>query len=173
MKLYEINDAIETLLSALTVDPETGEVPADADDVIAQIDALSMERTAVLEYLAKEVLNLRADQAAVKAEEARLKERRERMEKREAAILGVLDRECAGQKTDLGVATVSYRATEATEITDEDEAVRYLIDNNYLDAVRVTPAVYHVEKAEAKRLIRSGVEVPGVTVSRTNRCSLK
>ena len=50
---------------------------------------------------------------------------------------------------------------------------KYLIDNNYLDAVRVTPAVYHVEKAEAKRLIRSGVEVPGVTVSRTNRCSLK
>ncbi len=173
MKLYEINDAIETLLGALTVDPETGEVPADVDDVIAQLDALSIERTAVLEYLAKEVLNLRADQAAVKAEEARLKERRERLARRETAILGVLDRECAGQKTDLGVATVSYRTSEGTVIVDEDAAVRYLLDGGYLDAVRVTPAEYHVEKAEVKKLARSGVDIPGVTVTKRVNCSLK
>ena len=171
MKLYEINEAIETLLAALTVDPETGEVPADADDVIAQLDALSMERTAVLEYLAKEVLNLRADQAAVKAEESRLKERRERMERREESIMNVLDRECAGRKTDLGVATVQYRTSEATEITDEAGARTWLMDEGYDDCLKYAePAI---DKAALKKLIKSGVEVPGAAVTKRVNCSLK
>ena len=171
MKLYEINEAIETLLSALTVDPETGEVPADVDDIVAQLDALSMERTAVLEYLAKEVLNLRADQAAVKAEEMRLKERRERMEKREAAILGVLDRECAGQKTDLGVATVSYRTSDVTEITSEADARTWLMIEGYDDCLKYTEPT--INKVALKALINSGVKVPGAAVIKRNNCSLK
>lgn len=171
MKLYEINESIETLLAALTVDPETGEIPADVDDVIAQIDALSMKRTAVLEYLAKEVLNLRADQAAVKAEEARLKERRERMEKREAAIIGVLDRECAGQKTDLGVATVSYRTSEATEITSEAEARTWLLAEGHDECLKFMEPT--INKTALKTLIKSGAKVPGAEVTKRVNCSLK
>lgn len=171
MKLYEINEAIEALLAALTVDPETGEVPADVDDVIAQLDALSMERTAVLEYLAKEVLNLRADQAAVKAEEARLKERRERMARREASIMNVLDRECAGKKTDLGVATVNYRSSEATEITSEADARAWLMASGHDDCLRYAePAI---DKTALKALLKSGVEVPGANVTKHVSCSLK
>jgi hypothetical protein len=170
MKLYEINEAVETLLAALTVDPETGEVPADADEVIAQLDALAMEKRAVLEYLAKVVLNLRADQAAVKAEEARLKERRERMERREASVMAILDRECAGEKTDLGVATVSYRASEATEITSEADARTWLMSEGYDDCLKYAePAI---NKAALKKLIKSGVAVPGACVTVHNNCSL-
>jgi len=175
MKLYEINDAIETLLAALTVDPETGEIPADVDDVVAQLDALSMERTAVLEYLAKEVLNLRADQAAVKAEEARLKERRERMARRETSILNVLDRECAGQKTDLGVATVSYRKSETVEFDTDSHNVSnialWLAQNNHFDCYRSPDPV--LDKAALKKLVKSGVEVPGITIASHVNCSLK
>lgn len=171
MKLYEINEAVETLLAALMVDPETGEVPADADEVIEQLDALAMEKRAVLEYLAKVVLNLRADQAAVKAEEARLKERRERMERREASVMAILDRECAGEKTDLGVATVSYRASEATEITSEADARTWLMSEGYDDCLKYAePAI---NKAALKKLIKSGVSVPGACVTVHNNCSLK
>ena len=171
MKLYEINGAIETLLAALTVDAETGEVPADVDDVIAQLDALSMERTAVLEYLAKEVLNIRADQAAIKAEESRLRERRERMERREASIMGVLDRECAGQKTDLGVATVSYRTSEATEITCEADARTWLLAEGHEDCLKFAEPT--INKTALKTLIKSGVSVPGAAVPKKVNCSLK
>lgn len=171
MKLYEINEAIETLLSALTVDEETGEVPADVDDVIAQIDALALERSAVLEYLAKEVLNLRADQAAVKAEEKRLKERRERMERREESIMKVLDRECAGQKTDLGVATVNYRTSEATEITSEADARTWLLAEGHDECLKFTEPT--IDKIALKKLIKSGTEVPGVSVTKKMNCSLK
>ena len=171
MKLYEINDSIENLLAALTVDPETGEIPADVDDVIEQLDTLTMERFAVLEYLAKEVLNLRADQAAVKAEESRLKERRERMARREASIMNVLDRECAGQKTDLGVATVSYRTSEATEITSEADARTWLLAEGHDECLKFTEPT--IDKTALKTLIKSGVRVPGAEVTKRVNCSLK
>ena len=38
-----------------------------------------MERRSILEYLAKQVLNLRSEAAAVKAEETRLRDRRIRL----------------------------------------------------------------------------------------------
>lgn len=68
MKLYEVNEALETLLMLLEPDPETGEVTADFDSVLADINALQMEKSRILEYLAKLVLNCRSDVAAIKAE---------------------------------------------------------------------------------------------------------
>jgi len=171
MKLYEINDAIETMLAALTVDEETGEVPVDLDDVIEQIDSLTMEKQNILEYLAKEVLNLRADQAAVKAEEKRLKDRREKMERREESIMKVIDRECAGEKTDLGVATVSYRTSEATEITNEDDARTWLLAEGHEDCLKFADP--SINKTALKKLIQSGTAVPGATVVKKLNCSLK
>ena len=171
MRLYEINAAIETLLGALTVDEETGEVPADADDVIAQINALEMDRRAVLEYLAKEVLNLRADQAAVRTEEKRLKDRRERMAARESAIMNVLDRECGGRKTDLGVATVSYRESETTDITGEADAITWLAANGHGDVLKFSDPV--IDKTALRALIKSGITVPGACITRHTNCSLR
>lgn len=173
MKLYEINDAIETLLSSLTVDAETGELPVSADEIIEQLDALSLEKQKVLEYLAKKVLNIRADMEAITNEIERLEDRRDDCKGQIDSIMRVLDRECKGETTDLGVATVKYRASETTDIDDEETAVRYLLDHNYLNAVRVTQPKYCVDKAEAKKLIGSGVAVPGVTINKKNNCSLK
>lgn len=173
MKLYEINEALETLLAALTVDEETGEVPADIDDVIAQIDSLTEDRKSILEYLAKEVLNLRAEQTAIKAEETRLKERRERLANREQSIINVLDRECKGEKTDLGVATVSYRQSESVEFNPERVRyiVKWLAENNHFDCYKNPDPV--LDKTALKKLIKTGAEVPGVSIAKHMNCSLK
>ena len=74
MKLYEVNQAIEGIFELL-VDPETGELLPD-ENLLAQLDALQMERSRILEYLAKLVLNTRSQMSALKEEEKRLKERR-------------------------------------------------------------------------------------------------
>ena len=34
--------------------------------------------------------------------------------------IAILDRECGGEKTELGVATLCYRKSSRVEITDED-----------------------------------------------------
>ena len=83
----------------------------------------------------------------------------------------ILDRECAGQKTNLGIATFSYRKTSHLDVKNSEEAVRWLKQNKYKDCFRV-PAP-EVAKSEVKKLINSGVNVPGCSVVEDYRCSLK
>ena len=104
MKLYEVNQMIEGIFEQL-VDPETGEI-VENEALLAQLDSLQMERSRILEYLAKLVLNTRSQMAALKEEEKRLKERRASLERKDTRLMEILDRECAGEKTDCGVATV-------------------------------------------------------------------
>lgn len=89
MKLYEVNQQLEELLAKLEPDAETGEILADDDSIFAEIDALQMERKSILEYLAKLVLNYRAEESALKEEEKRLAERRKRIEKKEDRLLSI------------------------------------------------------------------------------------
>ena len=171
MKLYEINEEILRLTDQLAVDEETGEIAGDVDTICASINALQMEKKSILEYLAKLAINLRSEAAAVKAEEARLKERRSRFEKKEERILQILDRECGGEKTDLGVATLNYRRTARLEVSDPDAAVNWLRDHKYTDCYRV-PAP-EVSKTEVKKLIASGTEVPGCELIEGQSYSLR
>lgn len=170
MKLYEINAQIMTLLDQLEPDPETGEIPSNEEEIIAQLNALSMKRDDILQYLAKLTLNCRAESAALKAEEERLKARRSRLEDREERLIAILDREC-GETTDLGVATLSYRRTSRVEVTDETKAVSWLKRHKFTDAFKVpAPTIY---KTEVKKLLSVGRKVPGCKVVEDRSCSLK
>lgn len=171
MKLYEINAVIAQLVDQLDVDTETGEVGENYDAVMDQIHALDMERTSILQYLAKIVPNTRAEAAMLKAEEQRLKERRDTLTRKEDRLMKILDRECAGQKTPLGIATLNYQKASRLEVTDAAKAVAWLKRRKYLDCFRV-PAP-EVAKTEVKKLINSGVAVPGCAVVEDYSCSLK
>ena len=166
MKLYEINAEILRLTDAIKFDEETGEILGNADELFTQIQSLQ-----ILEYLAKLVLNIRSEAAAVKTEEQRLKARRDGLTKKEERLMKVLDRECAGEKTDLGVATFSYRKTSHVNVSDAAKAVRWLKRNKHLDCFRI-PAP-EVAKAEVKKLINAGTKVPGCAVVEDYSCSLK
>lgn len=171
MKLYEINAQILQLTDRIEFDEETGEILCDSDAIYDAIGALQMEKKSILEYLAKIVLNLRAEAAAVKTEEQRLKERREKLSKKEERLMKILDRECAGEKTDLGVATFSYRKTSHVDVSDAAKAIRWLKRNKHLDCFRV-PAP-EVAKTEVKKLINAGTKVPGCSVVEDYSCSLR
>ena len=170
MKLYEVNHQIEDLLMQLEPEPETGEIPANEDELIAQINALAIKREDILQYLAKLVLNCRAEAAALKAEESRLKKRREVLETKEERLVKILDREC-GETTDLGVATLSYRKTSRVEVIDEAKAVSWLKRHKFTDAFKIpAPTVY---KTEVKKLMNAGQKVPGCVVVDDRSCSLR
>ena len=171
MKLYEINAEIQRLADQIDFDPETGEILMDADAIFEQIDALKMERQSILEYLAKLVLNVRAEAAALKDEEARLKHRRLSLDLKENRLMNVLDRECGGKKTDLGVATFSYRQNSHVEVADAEKAIRWLKRHKHTDCYR-TPAP-EVAKAEVKKLLKAGENVPGCSIVQDYSCSLK
>ena len=171
MKLYEINEEIMRLTDQLEIDTETGEIIENTEGVLDQLNALEMDRQSILEYLAKLVLNLRAEAGALKTEEQRLKDRREALGRKEERLMRILDRECAGAKTPLGVATFSYRRTSHVEVTDSEKAVRWLKRHKLLDCFRV-PAP-EVAKNEVKKLINAGTKVPGCAVVEDYSCQLK
>ena len=161
MKLYEINESILALFDQIT-DPETGEIASNEDELLEQIEGLQMERRSVLEYLAKLVLNNRAEAEALKTEEERLKKRREPLTHKEERLMKILRRECP-ETTKLGVATLSYRKTTP--------AVEWLKAQK-LDCCykQPEPTVY---KDEVKRLIKSGKKIPGCSLVEDQSCSLK
>ncbi len=169
MKLYEVNQAIEGIFSLL-VNPETGEVIPD-EALLAQLESLQMERSRILEYLAKLVLNTRAQVAGLKEEEKRLKERRAMLERKDDRLMAILDRECNGEKTDCGVATVSYRKTSRVEVDDDSAAISWLMQNGHPQCYKV-PAP-EISKAEVKKLLSAGTEVPGVALVQDYSCSLR
>lgn len=169
MKLYEVNQMIEGIFEQL-VDPETGEV-VENEALLAQLDSLQMERSRILEYLAKLVLNTRSQVAALKEEEKRLKERRASLERKDSRLMEILDRECAGEKTDCGVATVCYRKTTKVEVGDDTAAVSWLMENGHSQCYRV-PAP-EISKTEVKKLLSAGTEIPGVALVQDYSCSLR
>ena len=169
MKLYEVNQMIEGIFEQL-VDPETGEI-VENEALLAQLDSLQMERSRILEYLAKLVLNTRSQMAALKEEEKRLKERRASLERKDTRLMENLDRECAGEKTDCGVATVCYRKTTKVEVGDDATAVSWLMETGHTQCYRV-PAP-EISKTEVKKLLAAGTEVPGVALVQDYSCSLR
>lgn len=160
MKLYEVNTQIEALLEQLEPDPETGEIPSNEDEIIAQINALAMKREDILEYLAKLALDAKATVQAMKAEEKRLHDRRQRMESKQEHLIAILDRECGGQKTDLGVATLCYRKSTRVEVSDEKAAIEWLKKTGHDDCYRQPDP--EISKLYVGKLLDAGEQVPGV-----------
>lgn len=169
MKLYEVNQLIADIFEQL-VNPETGEVIPD-EALLAQLDSLQMERSRIMEYLAKLVLNTRSDIAALKEEEQRLKGRRSTLEHKVDRLMAILDRECAGEKTDCGVATVCYRRTTKVDVADSQTAISWLKANGY-DSCYKQPEP-EVSKTEVKKLLQGGMEIPGITLTQDLSCSLR
>lgn len=171
MHLYEINGEILALLEQLEPDPETGEIPANEAEILDQIRTLVSRREDMLQYLAKLVLDYRAASAALKAEEARLHRRRDTMDLKADRLMRVLDRECCGQNTDLGVATLRYRKTSRLELSDEAQTIAWLKEHGCMDAINVpAPTVY---KGEVKKLLSAGHDIPGCQVVTEHSCSLR
>lgn len=171
MKLYEVNMAIQSALDRLDFDPETGEIGENTEAVLQELDSLEMERDRILEYVAKVALNIRSDAVALKAEEERLSKRRKALERKEEKLVSILDRECGGEKKDLGFATVSYRKSESVEVLDSAKACAWLHDNGHNDCVRIKPP--EVIKDEVKKLIKNDAKITGVKLVEKNNCSLK
>ena len=170
MKLYEINEEIARLTDTVLVDEETGEIIGDITEICKQLEALQMEKKKILEYLAKVVLNTRADVEALKTEEKRLKERRDKLEKKAEKVLAIIDREC-GEKTDLGVATLSYTTRPVVDVKDAKTAIYWLMLHGHTNCYRVKEP--EVSRNDVKALIKAGTPVPGCTIITNRTSSLK
>lgn len=172
MKLYELNQEIDESMEQLDFDFETGEVGENYDELLYEkVIHLMQDREEILQYLAKKALNIRADIEAIKSEEERLAERRKRFQRQHDGLIKVLDRECDGVKTDLGVATVSYRNSVQTEIINEDMCLDWLKEHGHEDAITIPDP--KINKAKLKAIHKTEETIPGVSFIPNRSCSLR
>ncbi len=170
MTLYEIDSGIMEVLALLEPDPDTGLMPDNWEELEQKLDELGMQRQQKLENVARFVLNVRADIASLKAEEERLAKRRKVMENKQDSLMRYLYMACNGQKTNLGIATISYRKSERVEVFNEKEA-RLFLEKEHSNCLKFSEP--EISKSEVKNLIKSGVEIPGVAIVAGQSCSLK
>lgn len=131
---------------------------------VEEFEALQMARELKAEGMALWVLDLRDEQNAVKAEIARLQARLKAAERKQERLLLFLQTVLRGEKLKTSLISVSYRRSEAVEISDE-EAVRAFAqkDERYEDILRYKEP--EISKSEIKRLISEGVAVPGAAIA--------
>lgn len=108
MKLYEIDQAIESLIN-----PDTGEI-ADFDVFMD----LQMEREAKIENVALLIKNLTADAKAIKAEKNALAEREAATENKVERFKNYLKDILCGEKFSTPKVAISFRKSAAVEVDE-------------------------------------------------------
>jgi len=163
VKLYQIDQAIESILNMETdeiVDMETGE--------ILSLELLQMEREKKLEGVACYIKNTLAEAEALKVEKDALAKRETAARKKADRLKQWLQDKLQGEKLTTARVAISYRKSEAVDITDEDEFVLWALGRGHSDLLTFTaPSVSRT--AVKKYLEESGDTVPGaVLVERSN-----
>ena len=161
MTLYEIDEA---LLDC--IDTETGEI-LDFE----QLDKLQIERDAKIENIALFIKSLKADAEAIKAEEKRLAERRKAKENRAEWLKDYLYNALNGEQFETPRVRLSFRGSEAVDITDEFAVVEYL-EKNYVEKA-LTYSMPKISKAVVGELLREGKEIPGAVLKQNNNLQIK
>ena len=157
MNLYELNRAIADF--DLEIDEETGEVLN-----LAGLDALELERDEKIENIALWVKNLTAEAAAIKAEVQNLTKRQKAAENKAERLKDYLMDNLAGEKFKTPKVAISYRTSEAVEITDED-----LIPEEFL-AIKTE---YKPDKKAIKDELKAGGEVEGAELVKRTSLQIK
>lgn len=149
MTIYELDAAMMAC-----IDTETGEVDAE------KWEGLAEEKEHKIENLACYYKTLVAEAEAIKAEEKALAERRKAKENKAESAKAFLKSVLNGEKFETARCSVSYRKTEATEITDYGAAVKWLTSNGHTDCITYRDP--EISKTEAKKLLKQGFQIDGI-----------
>ena len=149
MKLYEIDDAITKC-----VDAETGEI-IDAE----QLDKLQIERETKIENVACWIKDLKAEAEALKNEKQALAERQKVAENKAESLKKWLAYALQGEKFKTPKCAISFRKSEAVEVTDE--GLNNLMKEH--DEL-LTYKAPEPNKTAIKQALKDGLNVAGVTL---------
>lgn len=170
MNLYELNEAIVNALNA-AIDPETGELIDEAALDLSEF--LESERDEKIENIALWIKNLKAEAEALKAEKDSFAKRQKAAENKAEWLKGYLASALNGQKFKTVKCSVSFRSSEAVEITDEAAAIEYFEGISWPEAVKVEKTL---SKSAVKDYIKNASElaqVPGVHISEKTSVIIK
>lgn len=147
------------------IDQETGEI-IDGE----RLDALQMERKAKLENVALWVKNLEADAAAFKAEKQAFEAREKAALNKAKGLKEWLANALQGAKFATEKCAVSFRKSEAVEISDEGTLRTWAVVNRP-ELLRIREP--EIDKTEVKKALKAGEEIPGAAVAEKLNINIK
>ena len=157
--LYAINFDIDRLTEEL-VDND-GVIN---EEILAELDKLEMDRRTKVENCLCAVVNLRAEAAAIRAQEKILSERRRRAETQADGILVYLSNQMEGERFESPRVSLSWRRSQAVEV-DAGADLHWNEDQFF----RFARQEVIVNKKALSEAMKAGEEIPGVRfVERVN-----
>ena len=158
MKLYEIDNAILDC-----IDMETGEI-IDID----KLNKLELEREAKIEGVACWIKDLKAEAEAIKTEKQALAERQKVAENKVESLKRWLAYALQGEKFKTPKCSISFRKTEAVEVTDE--GLNNLMKKH--DKL-LTYKAPEPNKTAIKQALKDGLSVEGVRLVQNTSTIIK
>lgn len=164
MKLYEIQRQYEEAMARVfaAVDDETGEI-TDPESFEA-LEEIQAERDEKIEAVGCYIKNLLAEIVAIKAEEIRLKARREILEHKVKSLKSYIATILNFTKWDKS-AKVAFTFRQSTPVIIDDETA--VPDRFLRTKVETEP-----DKAKIKAAITAGQEVPGAHIEERKNISI-
>jgi len=157
MKLYEIEKEIREVLEQVD---ENGEL---LEGAFERFMGLKVEESVKIENTALFYKELIAEARAIKAEEEALSARRKARENEATRIKTYLDMSLAGSKFESARVVLSYRKSSAVNILNEDA-----IPQNFRE-----PQPDKIMKAEIKKALNSGMNIPGAVLIENQNLQIK
>lgn len=147
MRLFELSEQVEAAINA-SVDPETGVID---DAALAQLESLELARDEKALAVASYLLGCEAEADAIEATAKRLMDRA-RVHRNQGARLRayIADNIPAGSKISDDRVAISFRKSQAVEVTDESK-----LDESFWRVRR------EVAKSEIRDALKAGTEVAG------------
>lgn len=161
MNIYEIDAAIMSL-----VDEESGEI-LDYE----AFAALAMERESKVENMALWFLELKAEVAAIKAEEDRLKARRQQAEKKAERLKEYLTYIQAGEKFKTPRVSIFYRSSESVSIQDEDQFIKHMMEIG--NETYLSYKDPDINKTAIKEALKGGAIIEGASIQKNQNIQIK
>lgn len=168
MKLYQIPAAIKALV-AEGVDRQTGEI---SDQLAAELDALRIEEQDKIESIALYIKNLQAEAEAIAVEEKALAARRKAKLNKSRWLTGYLgDYLQREERADFETprCRLSFRRSEAVEVTDEDALRTWLAGHD--DYLRYREP--ELDKTALKQALKAGQAIPGAALAERMNLQIK
>lgn len=163
MNLYQIKAEIELAVTDLleSVDPETGEVSADA---VAKFNSLQEKMDEKIDNIGAYYKNLLAEAKMLEDEEKALKARRESKEKKAENLKKYLASVLDGKPFESARVACSWRKGTKVDVFDQDK-----LSEEYLSIkTDIKP-----DKTKIKKAIEAGHEIAGARLVESNNIQIK
>lgn len=164
MRLYEINEQLEALLS--NVDPETGELMIDTD----ALEALQIAKAEKLEGIALYIKDLKALSNEIAKEAVTLTQRKRALDGRVERLTALLMDNMDGKLETARVRVSTRKNAPSADIEDMDNLMLWLADQRN-DLLRFSEPT--INRTALTKALKDGEEIPFCKLRQTTSLVIK